>query len=232
MANNKLVWHNRGEKYFEGGVSQVALYPMGTDGYETGVAWNGVTAINENPSGADITDLYADDEKYASLQAAEKFGFSIEAYQSPEEFDECDGSKEAAPGVYFGQQARKSFGLVYKTKIGSDTDPAMANAYKLHIIYNSLASPSGRQYQTINENPDAMSMSWDCNSTPEAVGEVNGTIYKSCSTITIDSRRIDSGKLKKLEAKLYGCDTADVDAGITAGPATLLTPAQVLAEIV
>ena len=208
-----LKWHESGKKYFEGGVSKVALYPMSGSTYGTGVAWNGVTAINENPSGADITDLYADDEKYASLQAAEKFGFSIEAYQSPAEFDQCDGSAEAngAAGVYLGQQSRKAFGLVYKTKIGSDTNPGMDADYKLHIIYNSLASPSGRQYQTINENPDAMTMSWDCNSTPEAVTikDADGKNYKSVSTITIDSRKFknaDKDKLTQLENYLYGTD--------------------------
>ena len=224
-----LKWHESGKKYFEGGVSKVALYPMSGSTYGTGVAWNGVTAINENPSGADITDLYADDEKYASLQAAEKFGFSIEAYQSPAEFDQCDGSAEAngAAGVYLGQQSRKAFGLVYKTKIGSDTNPGMDADYKLHIIYNSLASPSGRQYQTINENPDAMTMSWDCNSTPAVV-----TGHKSVSKITIDSRDVPKAtgtggdaktNLEKLEDIFYGV-------GTNATP-KFLTPDQVIKVI-
>ena len=174
----KLVWDQTGERNIEAGVSEVALFVMEDGVYGDGVAWSGVTAINENPSGADVTDLYADNIKYASLRSAEKFGFTIEAYQYPEEWAECDGSAEAAPGVYLGQQNRKAFGLVYKTQIGDDTHPSLDKGYKLHIIYNSTASPSSRGYATINENPDAISFSWEANSTPE---KVEG--YKACSTI-------------------------------------------------
>lgn len=200
----KLEWDKTGERNIEAGVSEVALFPM-TDGvYGDGVAWSGVTAINENPTGADITDLYADNIKYASLRAAEKFGFTIEAYQYPEEWAECDGSAEAAPGVYLGQQNRKAFGLVYKTQIGDDTHPSLDKGYKLHIIYNSTASPSSRGYATINENPDAISFSWEANSTPE---KVEG--YKACSTIVIDSTKCDSTKLTALEKYIYGDTNAD-----------------------
>lgn len=199
----KLVWDQTGERNIEAGVSEVALFVMEDGVYGDGVAWSGVTAINENPSGADVTDLYADNIKYASLRSAEKFGFTIEAYQYPEEWAVCDGSAEAAPGVYLGQQNRKAFGLVYKSQIGDDTHPSLDKGYKLHIIYNSTASPSSRGYATINENPDAISFSWEANSTPE---KVEG--YKACSTIVIDSTKCDSTKLKALEKYIYGDDNA------------------------
>ena len=162
----KLVWDQSGQKEFESGVSQVVLFPMGASDYEKGVAWNGVTAITENPSGADVTDLYADDIKYASLRAAEQFGCTIEAYTYPDEWNECDGSAEAETGVFIGQQPRKAFGLAYKTKIGDDKHPGLDKGYKIHIIYNSTASPSSRGYTTITDNPDAITFSWEANSTP------------------------------------------------------------------
>ena len=186
----KMTWHGTGEREIEAGVSEVALFPMGSSGYETGVAWNGVTAINENPSGADVTDLYADNIKYASMRSAEKFGFTIEAYTYPDEWAECDGSKEAQTGVFLGQQSRKAFGLVYKTQIGDEAHPGMDKGFKLHIIYNSTASPSGRGYTTINDNPDAISFSWEANSTPVAV-----TGHKATCEITIDSTKANAPKL-------------------------------------
>ena len=200
----KMEWDLTGTREFQAGVSEVALFPMTNGTYGTGVPWSGVTAINENPSGADITDLYADDIKYASLQSAEKFAFGIEAYDYPDEWSECDGSKEVAPGVYLGQQTRKAFGLVYKTKIGDDTHPGLDKGYMLHIIYNSTASPSSRGYATINENPDAITMSWDANSTPCKV-----TGHKACSTIVLDSTKCDATKLGALEKKIYGDENTD-----------------------
>lgn len=198
----KLTWHGVGERVLEAGVSEVALFPMGSSGsYETGVAWNGVTAINENPSGADVTDLFADNIKYASMRAAEKFGFTIEAFTYPDEWAECDGSKEAETGVFLGQQGRKAFGLVYKSQIGDAEHPSMDKGYKLHIIYNSTASPSSRGYTTINENPDAISFSWEANSTPVAV-----TGYKSTCEITIDSTKADATALGSLIDTIYGTD--------------------------
>ena len=195
----KLTWHNTGDREIEAGVSEVALFPMGNSGYESGIAWNGVTAINENPSGADVTDLYADNIKYASMTSAEKFGFTIEAYTYPDAWAECDGSKEAVTGVFLGQQPRKAFGLVYKTQIGDEAHPGMDKGYKLHIIYNCTAAPSSRGYTTINDNPDAISFSWEANSTPVAV-----TGYKATSAITIDSTKANSTKLTALIAKIYG----------------------------
>lgn len=202
---SKLVWDQTGTREFESGVSQVALYPMASNGtYEAGVAWSGVTGIDESPSGADATDLYADDIKYATLRSAEKYDFTITAFAYPDEWGACDGSAEVAPGVYLGQQNRKAFGLVYKTKIGDDTHPGMDKGYKLHIVYNSTASPSSRSYATINENPDAISFSWSSSSTPAQV-----TGYKACSTIVIDSTKVPEAKMTTIENLLYGAASAE-----------------------
>ena len=204
----KMTWHGTGERVLEAGVSEVALFTMGTNGYNKGVAWNGVTAINENPSGADVTDLFADNIKYASMRAAEKFGFTIEAFTYPDEWAECDGSKEAEDGVYLGQQGRKAFAIVYKSQIGDAEHPSMDKGYKLHIIYNSTASPSSRGYTTINENPDAISFSWEANSTPVAV-----TGYKATCEITIDSTKADADNLTTLINTIYGTDGSGSTAG-------------------
>lgn len=201
---SKIVWDQTGYREIEAGVSNVVLFVMENGVYGNGVAWNGVTAINENPSGAEITDLYADNIKYASLQAAEKYGLSIEAYTYPDEWNECDGSSEVTAGVYVGQQPRKAFGLCWRTEIGDDAHPGMNKGYKLHIAYNCVASPSGRGYTTINENPDALSFSWDANSNP-----VNVSGYKPTSTITIDSTKVDSTKLGTLKDLLYGTANAE-----------------------
>ena len=208
MADSKaLVWDKDGTREFESGVSQVALFPMTSEGaYGKGVAWSGVTGIDESPSGADATDLYADDIKYATLRSAEKFDFTISAYDYPDEWAECDGSAEPTPGVYLGQQGRKAFGLVYKTKIGDDTHPNMDKGYKLHIIYNSTASPSSRSYATINENPDAITFSWSASSTP-----TNVTGYKAVSTIVIDSTKVDATKLNTILGKVYGTENTDAE---------------------
>lgn len=225
----KMTWHGVGEREIEAGVSEVALFPMGTSAYDTGVAWNGVTAINENPSGADVTDLYADNIKYASMRSAEKFGFTIEAYTYPDEWAECDGSKEAVSGVFLGQQSRKAFGLVYKTQIGDEAHPGMDKGFKLHIIYNSTASPSGRGYTTINDNPDAISFSWEANSTPVSV-----TGHKATCEITIDSTKFTAtaaaAALKNLLEIIYGRD-ADAEHSITALTPTLPDPDTVISTL-
>lgn len=201
----KMTWHDAGTREIQAGVSEVALFVVGNGGaYTTGVPWNGVTAINENPSGADVTDLYADDINYASLRAAEKFGFGIEAFTYPEAWSECDGSKQVADGVYISQQPRKAFGLVYKSKIGDEQHPGLDKGYKLHIIYNSTASPSSRSYTTINENPDALTFSWDANSTPV---EVTG--QKPTCEIVIDSTKANATKLTTLLGMIYGGDNSD-----------------------
>ena len=225
----KMTWHGVGEREIEAGVSEVALFPMGASGYDTGVAWNGVTAINENPSGADVTDLYADNIKYASMRSAEKFGFTIEAYTYPDEWAECDGSKEAVSGVFLGQQSRKAFGLVYKTQIGDEAHPGMDKGFKLHIIYNSTASPSGRGYTTINDNPDAISFSWEANSTPVSV-----TGHKATCEITIDSTKFTAtaaaAALTSLLETIYGRD-ADTEHSITALTPTLPDPDTVISTL-
>ncbi len=224
---SKLAWDATGERRFESGVSKVVLYPMSSGVYQTGVAWNGVTGIAENPSGADITDLWADNIKYASLQAAEKYGVSIDCFTYPDEFAECDGSTEALAGVFVGQQPRKSFGLCWRTEIGDDTHPGMDKGYKLHIAYNILATPSGRSYATINENPDAITFSFEGNSTPAAF--TTYTSFKPVCVITVDSTQIaTAANLTALEALLYGTDGTG---GGTGTSAQLPTPDTVLSTL-
>lgn len=195
----KLVWDGVGSRYFETGVSNAVLYPRDTDGdYPLGVPWNGLTGVTESPSGAEPTPLYADNIKYLSLLGAEEFGATIEAYTYPDEFAECDGSVETVPGVYVGQQARKVFGLVYKTVLGNDTD-GNAHGYKLHIIYGAQAAPSEKSYATINDAPEAITFSWELTTTAvEVVG------LKPTATLVIDSTKVDPEGLALLEAELFG----------------------------
>ena len=173
--------------------------------YNKGVAWNGITSVTENPSGAEESPLYADDIKYLSLYSVEEFGATIEAYTYPDEFAECDGSAEIAKGVMIGQQNRKTFGLCYKTTIGNDVD-GNDHGYKLHIIYGAMASPSQKAYSTINDSPEAITFSWDLTTTPVTV---NGK--KPTASITIDSTKADAEKLAALEEILYGKDGTGVD---------------------
>ena len=206
----KLVWDQQGTRDIEAGVNEVALFPITAGVYDDGVARQGITAINENPGGADLTDLYADNIKYASFRAAETFNFTIEAYTYPSEWAACDGSAEPVTGVFLGQQGRKAFGLVYKTRVGDDTHPSMDKGYKLHIIYNATASPSSRGYTTINDNPDAISFSWEASSTP--VKPTTFTSFNAVSSIVIDSTKLDSsGKtaLATLENTIYGAQSSD-----------------------
>lgn len=195
----KLTWDNVGERFYETGVRNGVLYVMGAGGvYGTGVAWNGLTAVTESPSGAEATPLYADDIKYLNLYSTEEFGATIEAYTYPEEFAECDGSAELTPGVTVGQQTRKAFGLCYRTAIGNDVD-GNEHGYKLHIIYGAMAAPSEKAYATINDSPEAITFSWEVTTTP-----VNVTGLKPTASVVIDSTKVDAGKLAALEAKLYG----------------------------
>lgn len=198
----KIVWDAAGERWYETGVKNGVLYVQKADGsYDAGVAWNGLTGVTESPSGADVTDLYADDSKYASMRAAETFGATIEAYTYPDEFAECDGSAEIAPGIMIGQQNRKAFGLSYRTKISNDVN---ADEYKLHLIYGGTVSPSEKGYTTINDSPDAITFSWELKTTP-----VNVENFKPTATLTIDSRRVDKTKLKAFEDVLYGSTDED-----------------------
>ena len=180
------------------------LYVQDASGtYPKGVAWNGLTAVNETPSGAEATPLYADDIKYLNLRSAEDFGATIEAYTYPEEFEACDGSAELAPGVKIGQQARNAFGLCYRTVVGNDI-AGNDFGYKLHIIYGATAAPSEKAYATINDSPEAITFSWEVNCTPV---EVDG--FKPTASLVIDSTKVDAEKLAALEAKLYGDESTE-----------------------
>ena len=200
----RLEWDKTGEHFYETGVKQVVLYPMSGTTYGKGVAWNGVTSIEESPSGADFNAIYADDIKYLNIQGAEEFGATIGAYTYPDEFAECDGAATPVDGVAVGQQARKAFGLCYRTTIGNDTE-GVEYGYKLHIVYGARVTPSGKSYSTINDSPEPAEMSWEMNTTPVSV-----TGMKPTSIITIDSTKFtqqtDKAKLTALENMLYGTD--------------------------
>lgn len=212
---HRLVWDQAGQKIYETGVKDCALYTMGEGGtYNKGVAWNGITGITESPSGAEKTKLYANDAVYANLLSAEEYGATIEAYTYPEEFAECDGSAEIATGVTIGQQPRKSFGLAYKTTIGNDTE-STEHGYKLHLVYGGTASPSEKSHATINESPEAMSLSWEVSTVPVAV-----TGHKPTASLEIDSTKVSAEALAKIEAKLYGDES---------GEPTLLLPDEIVA---
>ena len=197
---SKLIWDKTGERLYETGVQKGVLYTQ-VENQWTGVAWNGLTAVTESPSGAEASPLYADDIKYLNLMSAEEFGGTIEAYMYPDEFKPCVGESELAGGVTIGQQARKSFGFCYRTALGNDTD-GTEHGYKLHIIYNALASVAEKAYATINDSPEAITFSWEFSTTPV---EVEG--FKPTSIVTIDSTKVDKSKLEALEAKLYGSDS-------------------------
>lgn len=198
---SRLTWDNNGERLYETGVKQGVLYPIQADGkYSKGVAWNGLTAVTESPSGAEATALYADDIKYLNLISNEEFGATIEAYTYPDEFAECDGSASLVDGVTLGQQKRKTFGLCYRTSLGNDVD-GNDYGYKLHLVYGCLAAPSEKAYATINDSPEAITFSWEISTTP-----VNVAGFKPTSQITIDSTKADKTKLTALEDVLYGKD--------------------------
>lgn len=196
----RLVWDETGKRYYETGVKMGVLYVQEGGKYPKGVAWNGLTAVTESPSGAEATPMYADDIKYLNLMSNEEFGATIEAYTYPEEFAQCDGSASIAnaTGVIVGQQARKAFGLCYRTTLGNDVD-GNEHGYKLHLIYGAMAAPSEKAYATINDSPEAITFSWEVTTTPVAVEGLKPT-----ATITIDSTKAEPTKLKALEDKLYG----------------------------
>lgn len=201
---SRLTWDNTGERLFETGVKNGVLYPIQADGkYTKGVAWNGLISVTESPSGAEATALYADDIKYVNLLSNEEFGATIEAYTYPDEFAECDGSGTLAEGVLLGQQKRKVFGLCYRTTIGNDVD-GNDHGYKLHLVYGCLAAPSEKAYSTINDNPDAITFSWEVTTTP-----VNVTGFKPTSQITIDSTKVAEAKMTAIETLLYGSENKE-----------------------
>ena len=206
-----LKWDDIGERLYETGVRHGVLYPVGTGAdagtYPLGVAWNGLVNVNETPSGAEANAQYADDTKYLNLISNEDFGATVEAFTYPPEFAECDGSAKILDGVYIGQQGRKMFGLCYETQIGNDV-MGTDYGYKLHLIYGCQASPSEKGYSTINDSPEAITFSWEINTTP-----VNVEGYKPTAIITIDSTKftteIQKAALKDLEDKLYGTTTEE-----------------------
>lgn len=230
---SKLTWDVTGEHIYETGVDHGVLYVVDEskvteNKYGTGVVWNGLTSVSENPSGAEPTALWADNIKYLNLMSAEDFACTIEAYTYPDEFMECDGSAEIAEGVYIRQQKRKMFGFCYRTRIGNDTD-SDDHGYKIHIVYNCLASPSERSYATVNDNPEAITFSWEVNTTPIDVDAIDES-YRPTAYLEIDSTKIDEAKLKKIENKLYGVD-ADPEHSITASDPELPLPNEILAII-
>lgn len=201
----RLVWDKTGERTYETGVDHMVLYRYDADAakFKNPVAWDGITAFNENPSGAEPTALWADNIKYLNLMSAEEFAATLEAYTYPEEFEECDGSAEIAPGVYIGQQNRKLFGLSYRTLIGNDTE-GTDKGYKLHLVYNCLASPSERAHATVNDSPEAANPSWEISTTPtETTGK------KPTATVVIDSTKVNAETLAAFEDILYGTASTD-----------------------
>ncbi len=198
-----LTWDDIGERYYETGVRNGVLYLLDAQGaYSTGVAWNGLTAINESHDGGEPNALYADDMKYLNLMSAEDFKATIEAYTYPDEFAECDGSASLAAGVTIGQQKRKAFGLSYQTRIGNDVDQTDLG-YKIHLVYGCMAAPTDKNYASINESPEAITFSWEVSTTPV---DIPG--HKPSATIVIDSTKADPDKLATLKGMLYGTANA------------------------
>lgn len=199
-----LTWDDVGEKVYETGVDHGVLYLADDAGvYNEGVAWNGLTTVTESPSGAAASAQYADNIKYLNLISAEEFGGTIEAFTYPDEFAACDGTALPSPGVAVGQQARKGFGLCYRTKVGNDVD-GMDHGYKLHLVYGALAAPSDKAYATVNDSPEAIAFSWDFTTTPVPV-----TDYQPTALLVIDSTTADPTALASLEALLYGEGATD-----------------------
>jgi hypothetical protein len=215
-----LKWDEAGERYFETGVDHGVLYiPNASGVYNEGHAWSGLTTVTESPSGAESNPQYADNIKYLNLVSAEEFSGTIEAFYSPPAFDQCDGSASPTPGVSIGQQNRKTFGFSYRTKIGNDLE-GQDFGYKIHLVYGALAAPSERAYATVNESPEAMTLSWEFSTTPVAVGNIAGVDYKPTASLTINSTEVDADALATLEEFLYGTEGTDP---------SLPTPAEVIA---
>jgi hypothetical protein len=205
----ELSWDLVGEKVYETGVDHGVLYiPDGSGVYSNGYAWNGLVTVTESPSGAEASPQYADNIKYVNLISTEEFGATVEAFTYPDEFGQCDGSAQPEAGVFLGQQARKPFGLSYRTLIGNDT-LGTARGFKLHLIYGANAAPSERAYGTVNDSPEAITLSWDLTTTPVLVGTVNGVDYKPTASMVIDSTKVDADALDDLMDLLYGTSGTD-----------------------
>ena len=217
----KLIWDEAGKRLYETGVKKGVLYVQNAGAYPKGVAWNGLTAVTESPSGAEATALYADDIKYLNLYSAEEFGGTIEAYTYPEEFAECNGEASLSTGVSIGQQTRKAFGMSYVTTVGNDTDGA-DYGYKIHIVYGATASPSEKAYATINDSPEAITFSWEFTTTPVSV---TGTGKKPTASIVIDSKKVSAAALAAVEGALYGTESADPYLPLPDALLTLITNA-------
>ena len=229
----KLMWDKTGERRYETGVDRGVLYLPNTQGaYDTGFAWNGLTAVTESPSGAEPNKQYADNRVYVNLRSAEEFGATVEAFMYPDEFAQCDGTATPVAGVSIGQQGRKSFGLAYRTKVGTDTDPEAG--YKIHLVYGATASPSEKAFQTVNDSPEAMTFSWELSTDPVEVpgtDPVTGKPYKPTALLTIDSTLVDATALATLEDRLYGTAGTDPELPMPGeviamfnGTVTLATP--------
>jgi hypothetical protein len=199
----KLTWDTTGDRFFETGLDRGVLYVMKDGKYGTGVAWNGLTSVSESPEGAELTELWADGIKYANMRSAEDMKATVEAYTYPEEFEACDGTASLVPGVTVGQQKRATFALCYRTLVGNDQD-GTDHGYKIHIIYGATVSPSQKQYQTVNDSPEAITFSWEMSTTP-----VNVTGMKTTALVVIDSTKVSSDSLKKIEDKLYGNESEE-----------------------
>ena len=213
---SKLVWDQAGERKYETGVDRGVLFPIKSGKHQNGVAWNGLTAVNESPSGAEPSAIYADNIKYLNLMSEEEFAATIEAYTYPDEFEACDGSKEIEEGITIGQQTREHFGFCYRTLIGNDED-GRDHGYKIHLVYDCLASPSEVGHNTVNESPEAASLSWEISTT-----KVDIPGHKPSATLIIDSTKVSKDKLAKIEDKLYGSTTTE---------STMLLPSEVIALI-
>lgn len=208
---SKIVWDQTGDRIYETGCDHGVIYPMVNNAYPKGYAWNGLSQVDEKPTGGEANDIYADNIKYLSLMSAEQLDIAIQAYTYPDEFSECDGSREVVGGVNVGQQTRKTFGFCYRTIVGNDAE-GNDHGYKLHLVYNIKVSPSQRTYQTVNDNPEAISFSWEGKTTPVVLETVDSTTnkpYKPTASITIDSTQADADKLEALEAILYGTENVD-----------------------
>ena len=200
---SRLQWDAVGERFYETGTKMGVLYPQVGNAYPAGVVWNGLTAVTESPEGADANSLYADDIKYLTLRSAEDFKATIEAYTYPDEFAECDGSAWVVPGVKIGQQARKPFGLAYRTTIGNDVEYD-DYGYVIHLVWGATVSPSEKAYQTVNDSPEAINFSWEIDTVPVDIGKIDGKAYRPAAHMEINSKKVDADKLAAFEDIIYG----------------------------
>lgn len=219
----KLLWDQTGERIYETGADHCVLYIPDTQGeYSTGVAWNGLTAVTQSPTGAEANPQYADNIKYLNLYSAEEFEGTLEAFTYPDEFAQFDGYAQPVPGVTIGQQSRRAFGLSYRTLIGNDLE-GTDHGYKLHLLYGCMASPSEKAHATVNDTPEAMTFSWELTTSPVAIGTVAGVDYKPSASLTVDSTQVDEAALALLEAELYGSETEEANLPLPADVIALMT---------